>query len=176
MSTLSLWLEPSPDIAAGFRGSIKQLSAQFDTPSFAPHVTIIGGFQADEDRASQWTAELATSFQPVTVTFDSYGFEDVIVRAAYLKGIINPELARIRTAAGKLFSFPDHEYLPHMSLLYSDTTPETTRRAAVSELDLALPLSVRFEAITLWRTEFDPANPDFTNWIKLVEAPLSTVH
>jgi|SRR5215217_2618354 len=174
MSALSLWLEPEPIAAAAMSANINQLATRLGAQTFAPHITVIGGFQAEENAAIEQAGQFAKEFQALDVTFETFGFEDVIVRAAYLKALATHELNQLRARAGELFDFPSDEYLPHMSLLYSATVLENDRRSAVNELGLRLPLSVHFEAITLWRTEFDPLKPDFANWSRIMRVPLKS--
>ena len=59
----SVWLKPAPDSALGrsLAKMVARHAAELGTPAFAPHVTLLGGFTAEDDvRATPCVAQLHT--------------------------------------------------------------------------------------------------------------------
>ena len=57
----SVWLKPAPDSAFGRQLSklVASHAAELGTPPFAPHVTLLGGFNAESDVRTQIASRVA---------------------------------------------------------------------------------------------------------------------
>jgi 2'-5' RNA ligase len=115
----SLWLVPHGAEAHTLTDLISELQEQHGGPTFAPHLTLLGGLRADDLR--ERTAALASQLSPIEVTLTraSWGgrwFQCVYLLAAPTPGLLSAR----RMACVALNGDPTAAFLPHVSLLYGD--------------------------------------------------------
>lgn len=151
--TWSLWLQPEQAEAAALEPVIARLAAAYGTDVFAAHLTLLGPLERDTDAAVAGLGRVADSLSPLLVRFDEIRCEPAWHRSIYLAAAPSAALWQAAEAGARAFSVPGQpEFLPHVSLQYSELPIAQKLRLAVS-LELQLPLSIRFDRLSLWRTE-----------------------
>lgn len=129
LSVYSLWLQPSGDIAYRLQERINKMSKQYGTPSFAPHITLLGGLKSSETELVSLTDTLVSSLSPFDVTLTKAGYSDEFYQSLFLHVEKNSMLEEVRNRVCKLFDVRDPDgYRPHLSLLYGDLSQEEKER------------------------------------------------
>lgn len=120
-STYALWLQPNGDIAYKLQERIKKLSKKYNTPIFAPHVTLISSLTASETELVSLTNTLASSLHPFELILTKAGYQNNFYKSLFIHIKNNGVLNEMHETACQLFDQPDPApYLPHLSLLYGD--------------------------------------------------------
>jgi hypothetical protein len=117
----SIWLMPrEPAVVSELQALIRDISAQYSTPIFEPHVTLIGTVLGPRQEVLEKTASLAGKINPFTISFaEAVPFDD------YFKALVvelrkTPEVMRANQTAREVFGrIGDAEYMPHLSLMYA---------------------------------------------------------
>lgn len=156
-SGYSLWLVPPRDDKTFefLRGLIQELARKYETPTFDPHVTLLGGIEGEEQDIVEKTKSLASSLSPHPIWFDEVGTRRTFFQALFIEAAaVASRLVRPHLRAKEMFGTIQERYFPHLSLAYADLQPD--QLFALMEL---LPLrklqGLYFvpESIELWRTE-----------------------
>src|SRR5437879_1543205 len=153
---MSLWLMPEGRAGDRLRALIGELARRHRTPSFLPHLTLLGGIPGPEEAALSRAAGPARGLAPIAIrlreveTSDEY-FRCVFVRAEPTKALRGAHVDARAALAGAAPT----PFKPHLSLLYGRLGPN--ERAAVL-WELGGTLEVAFEASRLhvFRTQGPP--------------------
>lgn len=158
-SVYSLWLQPSGDIAYQLQERIKKLSNAYDTPLFAPHVTLLGGLNVSETEVISLTDTLASSLAPFELTLTRAGYTDNFYQSLFIHIKKEEPLMEVRHMACQLFDIPEAErsYMPHLSLMYGELDRDEKERI-LNKTDREYYKSFGVEGIVLMRTEGLPVN------------------
>jgi 2'-5' RNA ligase len=166
---LSLWLQPEPVAAAELDAVIKRLAAVHGTATFSAHLTVLGAFEQHPDGATAALAELAASAGAVRVRFAETRCEPPWHRSLYLAAIPDPALRRLAEQAVRAFEVTGAPaFEPHLSLQYSEL-PVADKLRLAARAEIRLPLTVRFDRLSLWHTP----GADASRWRMVAEHPLA---
>ncbi|GMH42972.1 hypothetical protein BSKO_10894 [Bryopsis sp. KO-2023] len=128
----SLWLMPKADTAARIYQSIDYFSKKHGGPVFPTHCTLLGSTGKDFAGTMKGAETLAAQLERHYIRFDKVSFKDAYFQCVFLLCEKGEKLLEARSAAEKIFQIPAQQYMPHVSLMYSDVDTEI-RTAAVSE-------------------------------------------
>jgi hypothetical protein len=168
---LSLWLQPEQTSAAHLDAVIQRLAAVHDTAAFPAHLTVLDALELEADSAAACLDEFAQLLSPVDVRFGQTCCESPWHRSLYLAAVPEPGLRRAFDLAAQAFGVGGRPgFEPHLSLQYSQLPVADKLRLAAS-LSIELPMTVRFDRLSLWHT----AGSDASRWRMLADRPLSTV-
>jgi 2'-5' RNA ligase len=162
-----LFLIPGGGLLTELRLLVADLAATYDGPIFDPHVTLLSHIAGAEEDIVAKAAELAKALHPFQLSFRDIGMEDAFFRALYARANPSPELANAHATAVKIFDVHDEPlYIPHLSLLYGNLSPEAKTEIART---LVLPNDFQFrvDEIHVYRTE-GPA----TEWVPVATQAL----
>ncbi|SMO81818.1 2'-5' RNA ligase family protein [Fodinibius sediminis] len=127
-SVYSLWLQPSGDVAFRLQERINKMSEKYETPAFAPHITLLGGLELSETELISLTDTLAASLHPFEVTLTKAGYHDQFYQSLFIHVRNNKSLNAARDRACQLFDLEDNGYMPHLSLLYGNLSQNEKER------------------------------------------------
>lgn len=150
---VSLWLMPEGASRERFSALIGRLAARLGTEPFAPHLTLLPGLEAPEERILATTALLAVSVRPFPVRLVAVEGRDEHFRCLFARAESDGPLRAAHAAAARAFDRePDPAFLPHLSLVYGTLLPEAKRSLAA---EVAAEAVSSFEAGSLhvWRTQ-----------------------
>jgi len=153
---VSLWLVPDGPEAQATAALIGELSARFGTPTFAPHVTLLGGLAVDPETAVTTAGDLAAGLTDLSVRFE--GLEH---SGDYFRALV------VRRAQAAFPSEPVGPFVPHLSLLYG-AVPVETRRHLAAEVRESAPAAIVMRHLDVVATEGAVAQ-----WRRLARLPLS---
>ncbi len=167
----SLWLMPTGLTFDRLQVLITQLSEEYETPAFAPHVTLIGELNINKDTAILKTTELAAKLEPLHLTMRTAECYDEYFRCVFLKAEMTPALLQANAAARAIFGIHDQEtFLPHLSLVYGDLD-RRTKQKIVGELGSRANVAFIAEGIHLYYTGEKPEN-----WHCISKIPFAKRH
>jgi 2'-5' RNA ligase len=148
--SLMTWLRPAlgsdRDHLAAIIGG---LAAQYNTPIFQPHVTMVATLMSDEDTAIGTLESLLAGVSSFDITFTEFGYEQTYFRSLYLRAKPSPQLTALYEAGRRAWKLDLPPYMPHLSLLYSNLTEEQ-KSPVIATVDLRLPLTIQIDAVELW--------------------------
>lgn len=150
-------------------GLIGELSARFGTPSFPPHVTLLGGLAADPDAAVARGRELAVVLSDFPVRFEGLEHSAEYFRALVVR--VAPDLPILDARRRAQMAFPAEPFgpfMPHLSLLYG-ALPVETRRHLVADVRESAPAAMVLRCLDVVATEGTASE-----WRRLVRLPLAT--
>lgn len=174
----SFWVEPDNGSDQYYYLSkvIENLAERFNTSTFVPHVTIIGGKEMEHTAAMNVAREMVKLIAPYKVNLRSVGchfgtptqilFSKVLPTAA----VKAARDAAISTWKGQLQQTVDGDYFPHLSLAYGDLKP---KQVSLLKDDLA---SFRFQptrgsfvaqGLSVWKTP----QGQYDDWEEVAKLP-----
>jgi 2'-5' RNA ligase len=167
---LSLWLQPEQAAAAELDAVIARLAAVHHTAVFPAHLTLLGVLEQEVDAAVSNLEQVAQLLDPLDVRFDHTRCEPAWHRSLYLAAVPRPALRRPVEDAARAFGLPGKPaFDPHLSLQYSELPVADKLRLAAS-LSVELPMTVRFDRVSLWHTP----GSDAGRWRLLAHCQLPT--
>lgn len=151
-SRFTLWFILPGDARTRYRALIMRLSAQFGTPAFEPHITLLGGLTGDEEALRRRTRELAAAIGPFEARLLEAKWLDEYYRCLFVEVALSRALLDAHEAARKVFDQRlEGGFYPHLSLVYGDLkAPE--KEAIVEEIGGYFDESVRIEELALYDT------------------------
>ena len=128
----SLWFMPENSIYNKFETIIKNLAKKYDTPTFKPHITLIGSIT--EEDVFKKTELLSKKIKPFTIKIAKASFMFDYFRCVLALAEKSPEIMNAAKLAREIFTdYNKREYIPHLSLLYGDLSEEIKQKI-VNEL------------------------------------------
>jgi len=136
----SLWFMPTGKIYHKYKNIIKDLAKKYNSPTFEPHVTLIGNIK-DKD-VFEKTSLLSKKIKPITIKIIKASYMFDYYRCVLALAEPNKEIMEAAKTARELFTdYNKREYIPHLSLLYGNFSEEIKQKI-VNELG---DLSVEFK-------------------------------
>jgi 2'-5' RNA ligase len=150
---LSLWLQPEQAAADRLDALIARLAGVHDTAAFASHLTVLADLErAPDEEVLTGLDQLAKSLEPVQVSFGETRCEPPWHRSLYLAAVPGRTLRQVFETARRTFEVSGAAaFEPHLSLQYSQL-PVAEKFRLAADAGVHLPLSVRFDRLSLWHT------------------------
>ncbi len=170
-SAYSLWLRPFGEVGFELRQQIKELSKQFDSPLFYPHVTLLGNPKLHETKLIQLTETLAHSLKPFTVYLERGGMRDRYFQSLFVTVKKSDPLMSAHHIAKELFDCEEEEdFFPHLSLIYGDQTEEEKNRL-LNVMGRSFNMQFDVHSVLLMKT-----GEDVNSWEKIHNAEFKKHH
>jgi 2'-5' RNA ligase len=153
----SLWLMPEERIAHDLSTLIARLSGKHSTPSFEPHVTLIGDINLPTAAAIAKADELAARIEPFEVALNRVEQHDRYFRCIFIKADKTEPLMKAYSMARAVFGHEENEkYMPHLSLVYGNLDAQTRQRV-IHSIGNVMNITFHVSEIFLYFTAGDPA-------------------
>lgn len=148
-----MWLQPERQAATELDAVIARLAAAHGTAAFPAHVTLLGPLEQEVGAAVNGLGRVADTLPALGVEFDEVRCEPAWHRSLYLAAVATAALRQAAQAAARALRLPGQsDHMPHLSLQYSQL-PLADKRRLVPSVALELPLSVRFDRLSLWHID-----------------------
>lgn len=159
---LSVWLVPLGDVCDQLAHLIMQLSQEYASPLFPPHVTLLGGLSGAEQDIIARARQLAAQIEPFQAQLGSVDYLDNYHRALFVRlQETGPLLAANRTAREIYNCHNEPRYMPHLSLLYGHFAPSVKQ-------DIIARIGNRFDlCFQATRIELHSTLGDTKDWYSL---------
>ena len=135
---------PSPSDEALLAGIVGELSRRFDTPLFAPHLTLQGDTETTPGLLEQAITAVAGAVEAFAEPVSLVEGSEAYFRSFYARFAVSPDLAKLKRALD-----PEGfaHFMPHVSLLYGEVEAEA-KAAAIAEINARLAgRAIRFDRI-----------------------------
>ena len=117
----ALWLMPDETNHKALSKLIRQLSEQYHSPLFEPHITLLGKISGDETVLKDSVQTLATQLSCIQISAGRPGTENTFYKRLFLETEPSEQLDHANQLAGKAFKLEgEYTWSPHLSLLYSN--------------------------------------------------------
>jgi hypothetical protein len=118
---ISLWWQPTGNVAQVLQARIDALAVAHGAPRFAAHVTLIGRLTGDRPAVLSGCEALAGRLAPFEIELQEHGHERVWTRWLFRYVAPTPAVMGANRAARDVFDrHLDRLYVPHSSLLYGE--------------------------------------------------------
>lgn len=127
----ALWLVPEEPMFGLLVGRISQLSRQYSTPCFDPHVTLLSRITGKEKDLLAKAASLAGVLKRMQVELGGVGYLDEYFRCMFIRVAPTPPIVEANRVAREAFQLRDEpDYMPHLSLVYGNLRIEEKKKIA----------------------------------------------
>jgi 2'-5' RNA ligase len=163
----SIWLIPENGVYRKLSDLISQLSREHNTPSFDPHVTLIGGVLGSEQEVVSKTDRLASIIKPYKVGARNVEYLNEYFKCLFLRVKETDEVVRANSEARKVFGKQsDLKYMPHLSLMYGNLSPQA-KEQIIAKIGREIPVTFDVNSIRLFST-----NGRLEEWYEVENFPL----
>lgn len=167
----SIWFMPTDEIYDKFNYIINQLSKEYNSPRFEPHVTLIGQRVGSEEEIIKKTEKIASKIKPFKIQLTTVDYRDYYFRALFVKIRRTKKIIEANKIAKEVFDIEEtNEYMPHLSLLYGEF-PESQKKKIIKTIRQDLTDEFEIKTIHLFNTEGE-INPYLSTWYRLKEFSL----
>lgn len=151
---ISLWLVPQQDDASRRLGDwINSLARGFGTPTFRPHLTLLGGLEGPEGEIVRQSTALAQALPHLELRLRGIEGSEEHFRCVFATVEPGPELVQARGRALELFGrHREPAFTPHISLMYGRLAAET-KSAMLRALGESLVGSLMSRELQVMRTQ-----------------------
>ena len=154
----SIWLMPAGRIYTNLNNTIRGISREYGTPSFEPHVTLIGGPEGSKEEILIRTSQLARQIRPYLITLTSADYLDEYFRCLFVKVRKSKFVMNANLKASKIFNFKQYStYSPHLSLMYGIFSIKE-KKEIIKKIDGDLNIKFYAESLHLFYTLGDPSS------------------
>lgn len=161
-----LWLLPDEPYFDIYHQTIADLAAQYKTPVFEPHVTLVSGLSAPESRLITAVSNFAATHKNLILTFHSIGYTHGFFTSLFLRAHLTPEADQLNQKARQALNpFSQTNYDPHLSLLYGSISPD--EKQSIIET-----LHFQRKTISFSRLQLVRGHTDVGQWRKCGQWPL----
>ena len=167
MNKFGFWLLPPKEVQAEYKKVIDKYSGRLKTPSFEPHITILGTVKGDREEIIGKVEKIALNISPIEIMIS-----DITISTTYHQCVF----ARIKPTPSLLDAHLDLKdvldsttkgmYVPHMSLIYGDISLKEKNEIA-EEIQLT---TSNFQADRLCVVNTDDLDPK--TWTHVAEFEL----
>jgi len=153
----SLWLMPGGEVRQRLAGAILELSQQYYTPIFEPHVTLAGGIVGPVKKTVSKMRELAGRIAPFTVRLGAVDGSDEYFRCLFVKVATTHLIMSANKAAREVFCLEKQPaFMPHLSLRYGHL-PSGVKERMIASLAGRFELEFKATSIHLYLIRREPA-------------------
>jgi len=150
LSSYSLWLMPSGEIRQRLAGTILELSRQYATPAFEPHVTLASSIVDPVREATAKMRELARRIPPFPVRLAPVEGLDEYFRCLFVRVATTHPILRANKVAREVFRLAQQPaFMPHLSLLYGNL-PVSVKQRIITSLDRQFELEFKARSLHLY--------------------------
>lgn len=121
----SIWLMPAKPEFDLLQRTISELGLQFQSPSFDPHLTLLGSVEGTEKNMRKCVQTLADEFASFKLKLCGYEMLDTFFMSLFLPTDLPSVLSQCHHRAKELsqWTLPPN-YYPHLSLIYAELSKE----------------------------------------------------
>jgi 2'-5' RNA ligase len=152
----SWWFVPTGTVWDRLSPILHELSARFGSPSFPPHVTLLGGCAGPRRDLIRKSAQVAAALRPLVIRLEEIDFLDEYYRCLFVRAALTEPLRKAHQVAHRTL---DHgrepSFMPHLSLLYGNFE-RSIKEGLIAELGPRFDLQFKARSLDLWVTHGDP--------------------
>ena len=129
----AIWLVFEKNDTYYFSNIIKELSTQYNSQVFEPHITVYGLVDVDLDELDKIVADSIQGEKQFVVEKNKVSYSDDFWKTLFVEFKPNIQLERISKKLTKsLESFSKYEFKPHVSLIYKKMNQDEQKKLSSS--------------------------------------------
>ena len=145
----ALWIIPEGKAYSELKQLIDLLSRKYSTPSFDPHITVLGRVTGYEKELTAKAARLAGIIRPFAISLRRIEYLDEYFRCLFILCNESKELINLHNKAKTIFNIKDKKcYMPHISLMYGNL-PAHLKDNIISDIGKDFPDTFEMQRIHL---------------------------
>lgn len=161
-----LWLKPSGKPSHQFAQIIQELALKFQSPTFPPHITLLGNVEGSTADCVAKSTELAQRLSAFPIHVRQPAFGEDYFHCVSLVAEPTPPLVHAHMLARELFRQDGAApYRPHLSLLYG-TYPEDRKKDIIAKLPATLCLPFEASHVSLIKAGRDAPKDWEEVWVR----------
>ena len=165
----SLWLMPTGDAYHALANLIFDLSKEYSSPRFAPHVTLLGELHGSEEEIRSRTSRLSANLKPYAIDLTRIEYLDEYSRSLFIRVEETEQVMQTNLRARSIFDRQrGPKYMPHLSILYGNFA-STTKDEVIEKIGREFRLSFEVKSLHLVETSTRPEN-----WFTAKEFPFES--
>ncbi|WP_299951606.1 2'-5' RNA ligase family protein [uncultured Ruegeria sp.] len=126
VATYSVWMIPEEPDLTDLSNRVRDFADAYGTPSFVPHMTLMGDLAGEEAELVALLDRLSSGFSCHNLTVTGVKTEDLFFKSLYLD--LSVPLALVREQAALAEGLPasqrPRDFQPHISIAYGPIKPE----------------------------------------------------
>jgi 2'-5' RNA ligase len=155
-SSYSLWLMPTGEVRQRLAGPILDLSREYGTPAFEPHVTLASGMVGAAREVAGKMRDLARRIPPFTVRLTAVDGLEEYFRCLFVRVATTHPIMRANKAAREVFRLERQPaFMPHLSLLYGGL-PASVKQVIIASLGRQFELEFKARSLHLYLITSEP--------------------
>jgi 2'-5' RNA ligase len=165
----ALWIIPEGNAYIELKQLIDLLSQMYSTPSFDPHITVVGRVTGSGNELIVKATRLAGIIRPFLISLRRIEYLDEYFRCLFIRSDESNELINLHNKAKTIFNIKDKKcYMPHISLMYGNL-PAHLKEKTISDIGKDFPNTFEIQRIHLVSASIETAP---TEWHSVKEFPL----
>jgi 2'-5' RNA ligase len=157
LSHYSLWLMPTGEVRQRLAGTILDLSREYATPAFEPHVTLAGGIVGPAREVASKMKDMARRIPPFAARLTVVDGLDEYFRCLFVRLAATHPIMWANQAAREVFGLAKQPpFMPHLSLLYGNLTP-SVKEGIIAFLSRQFELEFKVNSLHLYLIKSEPA-------------------
>jgi 2'-5' RNA ligase len=165
----ALWIIPDGKAFSDLKKRIDLISCMYSTPSFIPHITILGRVTGCENALISKGIRLSSIIRPFHISLTTIEYSDEYFRCLFIKSERSKELIDLHKKTKTIFNIKNRKYyMPHMSLMYGNL-PFHLKKKIISDMGKGYPEHIAIKSIHLVAASVET---DPTTWYNVKEFPL----
>jgi 2'-5' RNA ligase len=148
---------PGGDTEMCLAAIICGLSKTYGTPCFPPHVTLLASIERAPTEVVAITRALASRLKRLQIESSGLATSGAYFRSLFIRAVVSDELKAAYDLARQAFGVqPAGDFMPHLSLLYSEL-PEIEKQKIITDLmDRNLPNRFTLNSVDVYVTAGTP--------------------
>jgi len=123
-----IWLMPYGKVNGRLSKIINELSKKYNSPRFAPHVTLLGSFEGFENELFIKAKNLSNIIKPFEVELTKASYLNEFFRSLFILVKKDRRLVKNHESGRKLFNISENKkFMPHLSLIYGNFNVKTKK-------------------------------------------------
>ena len=153
---IAIWLIPSEEDRNFYQEIINELSQEYNTPVFEPHITLV----AVQNATHVQLGKLKNYYKvilPIKVNMRNLGSLGKYYQQVFISGNGGQRLLNLWQKSLEVLEMPTYQFMPHLSLLYGDLEKEKVQ-AILDKYQDKLDRTIFIESVKIMDTGGEVAN------------------
>lgn len=126
----TFWILPPPPVYDQLSQVINELAKKYQTPTFIPHLTLVGSVPTDLETMKHVAQEITSNPTPLLLTLGPVSFSTTYFQSVFVRVNSTAQLLELNLKAKALLNEENNLFMPHISLLYGIDDMETREEIA----------------------------------------------
>ncbi len=171
LSKFAVWLTPAPSDRRWISKVIQDFAAEYNAPTFEPHVTVYSGVYCPEDRLETIVTEATASLTPLTLQVTGLSYTKEFLKTGFIAFAPSDRLVQLSNNVRDHLQMPmEYDLDLHLSLIYKDI-PLDQKRMVMLRFIVSI-ATVTFDTVKIM-TPSEQGWDDVLSWTEIYRQTLN---